>query len=56
MVAKIAAGGIEDAKIEKNLHAVAPGKMGGKKGGKAKARSLSESKRKGLPKKAARAR
>ena len=41
MVAKIATGEIEDFKSEKNPHAVALGKSGGAKGGKARAASLS---------------
>jgi hypothetical protein len=40
----------------KNPHAVALGKLGGKKGGKARARSLSPAKRKAIAKKAAKAR
>ncbi len=40
----------------KNPHAVALGKLGGKKGGKARAEKLSPAKRKAIAKKAARAR
>jgi len=46
MVAKIATGEVEDTRTEKNPHAAALGRLGGAKGGKARARSLSESKRK----------
>lgn len=41
---------------KKNPHAVALGRMGGKKGGPARARKLSAEKRKEIAKKAARAR
>lgn len=41
---------------KKNPHAVALGKLGGKKGGKARAESLSPAKRKAIAKKAAKAR
>lgn len=41
---------------KKNAAAVALGKLGGSKGGKARAANLSESKRKSIAKKAARAR
>jgi hypothetical protein len=40
----------------RNPHAVALGKMGGKKGGKARANALSPSKRRAIAKKAARSR
>ena len=40
----------------KNPHAVALGRMGGQKGGKARAEKLSAAKRKAIAKKAARAR
>lgn len=43
-------------KDERNPHAVALGSMGGKKGGKARARKLSPFKRKAIAKKAAKAR
>jgi hypothetical protein len=41
---------------EKNPHAVALGRLGGLKGGKARANALSEAKRKAIAKKAAKAR
>lgn len=56
MVAKIATGEVEDTKTDKNPHAVALGKLGGAKGGKARAISLSETARKRSAKKAAKAR
>jgi hypothetical protein len=56
MVAKIATGEIEDTKTEKNPHAVALGKLGGAKGGKARAASLSDTARKRAAQKAAHAR
>jgi hypothetical protein len=49
MVAKIATGEIEETK--KNPHAVALGKLGGAKGGKARAATLSEAARKRAAKK-----
>jgi hypothetical protein len=55
MVGKIATGEIEDTKTEKNPHAAALGKMGGAKGGKARADSLSAKERKESARKAARA-
>jgi hypothetical protein len=56
MVAKIATGQIEDTKTEKNPHAVALGKAGGAKGGKARAASLSAKKRRQIAQKAAKSR
>jgi hypothetical protein len=56
MVAKIATGEIEDEKAEKNPHAAALGKLGGMKGGKARASKLSPGKRSAIAKKAAKAR
>ena len=47
---------LEDPNAGKNPHAVALGKMGGMKGGKARAESLSPRKRKQIAKKAAIAR
>jgi hypothetical protein len=41
MVAKIATGEVEDAKTEKHPHAVALGKSGGTKGGRARVRPKS---------------
>lgn len=41
---------------ERNPHAVALGSMGGKKGGKARARKLTAARRKSIAKKAAKAR
>jgi hypothetical protein len=46
MVAKIATGDIEDTVAEKNPHAVALGRLGGEKGGKARAQNLSTRARK----------
>jgi hypothetical protein len=46
----------EPPKDERNPHAVALGSMGGKKGGKARAKSLSPSKRKAIAKNAAKSR
>jgi hypothetical protein len=43
-------------KDERNPHAVALGSMGGKKGGKARAKALSSSKRRAIAKKAAKSR
>jgi hypothetical protein len=51
-VMRIAMGEIEDI-ITKNPHAVALGKLGGKKGGKARAKRLSEKKRRSIASKAA---
>jgi hypothetical protein len=46
----------EPPKDERNPHAVALGSMGGKKGGKARARKLTASRRKTIARKAAKAR
>lgn len=56
MVGRIATGEIEDKKIEKNPHAVALGKLGGAKGGKARATKLSRDERATVARKAAKAR
>lgn len=57
LVAKIATGEVEDTRSgSKDPAAVALGRKGGQKGGKARAASLSASERKELAKKAARAR
>ena len=56
MVARIATGEVEDTKIEKNPHAAALGRLGGTKGGKARAAKLSDKKRSAIAKQAARAR
>jgi hypothetical protein len=56
MVAKIATGEVEDTRVEKNPHAVALGRAGGQKGGKARAKALSKSKRRKIAKRAAIAR
>ena len=45
MVARIATGEVEENLSEKNPHAVALGKLGGKKGGTARARSLTDNER-----------
>jgi hypothetical protein len=47
---------LEDPNAGKNPAAVALGKLGGKKGGKARAKKLSPEKRKAIAKKAAKAR
>jgi hypothetical protein len=47
---------LEDPNAGKNPAAVALGKLGGAKGGKARAEKLSQAKRKAIAKKAARAR
>ncbi len=47
---------LEDPDAGKNPHAVALGRMGGKKGGKARAEKLSPAKRKAIAKNAARKR
>jgi hypothetical protein len=47
---------VETAKPEKNPAAVALGRLGGKKGGKARAETLSPKRRKEIAQKAARAR
>jgi hypothetical protein len=56
MVGRIATGEIEDTKTEKNPHAVALGKLGGAKGGKARATKLSRDERASVARKAAKAR
>lgn len=55
MVARIATGQIEDEK-RSNMSAAAIGRLGGLKGGKARAKRLSASKRKQIAKKGASAR
>jgi hypothetical protein len=47
---------LDDPNEGKNPHAVALGRLGGKKGGKARAERLSQHKRTAIAKKAARAR
>lgn len=47
---------LEDPNAGKNPHAVALGRMGGHKGGKARAKKLTPAKRKAIAKQAARAR
>lgn len=58
LIAKIATGEIEDTPdlMGKNPAAVALGKLGGAKGGKARAKALSSKKRSEIAKKAAKAR
>ncbi len=56
MVARIATGEVEDTKREKNAHAAALGKLGGAKGGAARAAKLDPKKRKQIAAKAAKAR
>jgi hypothetical protein len=55
-VMRIAVGEAEETIPAKNPHAVELGKLGGRKGGQARAKSLSDAKRKRLAKKAAKAR
>ena len=47
---------LDDPNADKNPHAVALGKLGGKKGGAARAAALSPAKRREIAKKAAKAR
>ena len=47
---------LEDADLNKNPHAVALGRLGGLKGGKARAEALSSNERKRIARKAANAR
>ena len=58
MIVGIATGEVEDKPEDegKNPHAVALGRMGGLKGGRARAKKLSAAKRKEIAKRAARAR
>jgi hypothetical protein len=56
MVGRIATGDVVDKKRDKNPHAVALGKLGGEKGGAARASSLSAKERTIAAKKAATAR
>lgn len=57
LIGDIATGQTEDAEDDgKNPAAVALGKLGGAKGGRARAKKLSASKRKAIAKKAAKAR
>lgn len=53
LVMKIATGQVEEAKDTRNPAAVALGKLGGKKGGKARAKALSGKKRKEIASNAA---
>jgi hypothetical protein len=53
LVMKIATGEVTDTATEKNPHAVALGRLGGKKGGKARAKNLNARDRKAIAKKAA---
>ena len=55
-VMRIATGEEVDTTLEKNPHAVALGKLGGEKGGKARAKKLSSKKRKSIATDAANAR
>jgi hypothetical protein len=55
-VMRIATGEIEEQAVEKNPHAVALGALGGKKGGKARAKTLSGKRRRAIASKAANAR
>ena len=58
LIVDIATGEVEDKPDDegKNPHAVALGRMGGLKGGRARAEKLSAAKRKAIAKKAAKAR
>lgn len=53
LIAKIATGEAEEPKSEKNPAAVALGRLGGLKGGKARAKSLTKEQRSAIAKKAA---
>ena len=55
-IMQIATGEISETIIEKNPHAVALGKLGGKKGGKARAKNLRKAERRAIATKAAKAR
>lgn len=56
LVMRIATGQVEDRKEEKNQHAVELGKLGGRKGGRARAKKLSRKRRRAIASKAANAR
>jgi len=56
MVGRIATGEIEEKSDTRNPHAVALGRLGGGKGGKARAKKLSRTKRANIAKRAAAAR
>jgi hypothetical protein len=56
LIAKIATGQVEDVKRERNPHAAALGKLGGAKGGKARAKAMTKAQRSESAKHAARAR
>jgi hypothetical protein len=56
MVGRIATGQIDDPKTAKNPHAAALGKLGGAKGGKARAKGMTEAERIEAAKRAAAAR
>lgn len=53
MIAKIATGEAEEPKSEKNPAAVELGRLGGLKGGKARAKALTKEQRQAIAKKAA---
>lgn len=53
LITQIATGEVKEDKSPKNPHAVALGRMGGLKGGKARAQSLTVEKRKEIAQKAA---
>jgi hypothetical protein len=52
-VMRIATGDAEESIEQKNPHAVALGKLGGKKGGEARAKKMTKAKRKAIAAKAA---
>lgn len=56
LIGRIATGEVEDKTVEKNPAAVALGRLGGLKGGKARAASQTGKQRKTLAKRAAKAR
>lgn len=56
LIADIATGEVVETKPDKNPHAVAMGKLGGAKGGKARADALTKEERSAIAKKAAAAR
>jgi hypothetical protein len=52
-VMRVATGDVTESPSEKNPHAVALGKLGGKKGGKARAKKLGKAQRRAIATKAA---
>jgi hypothetical protein len=56
MIGRIATGEVDDPKAPKNPHATALGRLGGAKGGQARAASLTAAERRKIAQKAAKAR